>query len=733
MRRICGILFSILCFIPLLVNAGTFEDGKNVANKYMQNNFESDYSRYIVSEDTKYGYNQRGIFLVSGFKKGGLVNKYEFELSREYENVSDSSWLFDVNGYWSLTESENGKTYVVGKGDYSKTSIFNNRVVEYVRNNTRVSGKGTYSNPWVIDKSYRVAVRANRENVVEAITVNNNKCGESKCETNVFMNRDAVFYFTFKDGYEFDSSGEGSNLCNASGYTASLRKLVISNVMDDLECIFKVKEREYKITFNPNGGTLSGESSKNVTYSKAFGSMPEPTKEGYAFLGWYTDPTDGNKIDNSSTLDTPSDQTLYAHWSAKSYTVNFNANGGSVSSGSKSVVYDSEYGTLPTASKTGYTFLGWYSDPTGGSQVTDTTKVKIASDQTLYAHYRINTVTVTYVLANGQSNVTKTVNYGDKYALPTGYTIPTCSSLSGWYDENGNKITSDTVMSKTSNHTVTARWASSMVTPTYSNVKNYLSYTGGWEVKSDSGGWYIRFTSSGTLTATACMKVDLSLIGGGGGGGGGRNDGNSCQAGGGGSAGYTQNYNNVTLNSGSYAITIGAGGSGGGYASRGGNGGTTKFGSYTASGGGGSTTGTANSSGGSGGGASGNTSTYVPGGTGGSNGSNGANTGNGGGGGQGRTTYGFASSSYTLFSGGGGGGALRDNIICGPQYYLYCAQPGGSGGKGGGANGGGAGVTNGYAASANTGGGGGGGSCWNGSGGSGGRGGSGIALMRNKR
>ena len=52
----------------------------------------------------------------------------------------------------------------------------------------------------------------------------------------------------FEDDYEYDVSAGGTNLCNASSYTASSGKLVIPNVMDDIKCFFKVKEKEYKIT-----------------------------------------------------------------------------------------------------------------------------------------------------------------------------------------------------------------------------------------------------------------------------------------------------------------------------------------------------------------------------------------------------------------------------------------------------------------------------------------------------
>lgn len=73
------------------------------------------------------------------------------------------------------------------------------------------------------------------------------------------------------------------------------------------------------------------------------------------------------------------------------YTVSFNANGGSVSTSSKTVTSGSTYGTLPTPTRSGYTFDGWYTAQSGGSRVTDSTKVNLIGDQTLYAHWSGNT------------------------------------------------------------------------------------------------------------------------------------------------------------------------------------------------------------------------------------------------------------------------------------------------------------------------------------------------------
>ena len=52
------------------------------------------------------------------------------------------------------------------------------------------------------------------------------------------------------------------------------------------------------------------------------------------------------------------------------------------------LTYGDNYGTLPTPpERAGYTFVGWFTEPQGGKQVTDSTLVSIAENHTLYAHW----------------------------------------------------------------------------------------------------------------------------------------------------------------------------------------------------------------------------------------------------------------------------------------------------------------------------------------------------------
>ncbi|MDY4144901.1 MAG: InlB B-repeat-containing protein, partial [Bacilli bacterium] len=100
--------------------------------------------------------------------------------------------------------------------------------------------------------------------------------------------------------------------------------------------------------------------------------LPAPTRVGYAFGGWKATTVAGNWVkDNlypAKLADTTNkyvkgmygNVTLTATWTANSYTMTFDANGGTVSTSTKTMRYGTTYTDLPTPTRAGYTFQGWY-------------------------------------------------------------------------------------------------------------------------------------------------------------------------------------------------------------------------------------------------------------------------------------------------------------------------------------------------------------------------------------
>lgn len=147
-----------------------------------------------------------------------------------------------------------------------------------------------------------------------------------------------------------------------------------------------------KVVFKSNGG--SSVSSQYVLYNAKASKPKNPTKSGYAFGGWYTD-SKCTKAYNFNTKLT-GNKTLYAKW-LKKYTVKFNPNSGSVKTKSKKVAYSAKYGTLPSPTKKGYSFAGWYTKKSGGTKITANSKVKIKKTTTLYAHWKKISVKTTSI------------------------------------------------------------------------------------------------------------------------------------------------------------------------------------------------------------------------------------------------------------------------------------------------------------------------------------------------
>ncbi len=72
------------------------------------------------------------------------------------------------------------------------------------------------------------------------------------------------------------------------------------------------------------------------------------------------------------------------------YSITLNPNGGKVSTGSKIVQYTNIYGSLPTPTRSKYTFRGWYTATKGGSQITQYSTVNKKSTHILYARWQKN-------------------------------------------------------------------------------------------------------------------------------------------------------------------------------------------------------------------------------------------------------------------------------------------------------------------------------------------------------
>ena len=175
----------------------------------------------------------------------------------------------------------------------------------------------------------------------------------------------------------------------------------------------------YTVTYNPTGGSVSP-TSVTRDHGSALGTLPTPTRTNYKFLGWFTAESGGTQVSSSTTV--TSTTTLYAHWELIAYTVRYNAteNGGTTSVQSKLVTIGSQVDLSPSASKSGYDFIGWNINPNATSGLSSLTMG--TSDVTLYAIYR-KTIVVTLYDYSGTSRATPRTLTGYAYNKNTSASI----------------------------------------------------------------------------------------------------------------------------------------------------------------------------------------------------------------------------------------------------------------------------------------------------------------------
>ena len=160
------------------------------------------------------------------------------------------------------------------------------------------------------------------------------------------------------------------------------------------------------ITLNANGGTIPVTSgwtnasdnktaTKELTYGNEYGELPTPVRTNYLFAGWEDE--NNNIITSSSTVNNLQDHSLFAKWILP-VTVSFNPNGGNVSTSSKTVNFQEQYGTLPIPTRDGYRFVNW--KDSNNNVISSSSIVNIQTNHTLTANWEQHFTFVTRQNAN---------------------------------------------------------------------------------------------------------------------------------------------------------------------------------------------------------------------------------------------------------------------------------------------------------------------------------------------
>ena len=196
----------------------------------------------------------------------------------------------------------------------------------------------------------------------------------------------------------------------------------------------------YTVIYNTNGGSVSP-SSASVTAGGSV-TLPTPTKAGYTCLGWSTSGSATTASYSCGSSYKPSQNiTLYAIWKKNAptmCTLTYNANGGSVSPSSATFEMGKTV-TLPTPTRSGYTFDGWYTAKDGGTKVSES--LKVTANITLYAHWtkieqHIPTVKSVKIDDNAE------INYKSSYKISSEITAESGAEYTAEWQSSNPKVAS---------------------------------------------------------------------------------------------------------------------------------------------------------------------------------------------------------------------------------------------------------------------------------------------------
>ena len=253
------------------------------------------------------------------------------------------------------------------------------------------------------------------------------------------------------------------------------------------------------VTFDKDGGVFTQDTltNKDVVKGEKYGFLPVPTKIGYDFLGWYD--AANNVVDEDTIVPTADPHKIYAKWEAKDFVVTFMPEGGTAAQASKTVTYDEPYGEasegtgivwLP-ATRPGYTFGGWYTEPAGaGAMVDDTTTLNTAKDHKLYALWAANSYTVTFDTNGGPlfSDISgdpaddeKTVVFGSAYGTLADAPARMGYIFDGWWTDPvaGTKVRETTPVTNSTDpgHSIYAHWTAIPIVVTFTDSLGINTFT----------------------------------------------------------------------------------------------------------------------------------------------------------------------------------------------------------------------------------------------------------------
>lgn len=194
-----------------------------------------------------------------------------------------------------------------------------------------------------------LSLTANWQANTYAITYDYNDGATEKTTQNVTFDSAYKLIVPSRNGYDFNGWYIGDEKITDGTYkTAS-----------DITLKATWKIITYTISYDLGGGTVATANSTKYTVETATFTLNNPTKTGYTFTGWTLGDSDVKNLTAVIEKGSFGNLIFTACYAANNYILSFDVNGGNEPITAISVTYDKSF-TLPTPTRTGYTFDGWY-------------------------------------------------------------------------------------------------------------------------------------------------------------------------------------------------------------------------------------------------------------------------------------------------------------------------------------------------------------------------------------
>ncbi len=305
------------------------------------------------------------------------------------------------------------------------------RFVKWTKNDNKVSTNSNYT--FTLDENMDVV--AHFEPIPYTITYDNTKgiSHSNPAEYTIESAAITLSALSLPAGY---SAFEG-------WFNASNTKVetILTGNTGDLTLTAKWTTIPYTITYhNTDGSTHTNPATYNVETPVSL-VVPTVNKIGYTFDGWYSD-AGFTTLTTGFAAGTTGNKDFYAKWTPINYNITYNNIEGATHSNPATYNITQTPLTLQDASKTGYTFEGWFTESGFTNQVTaiaaNSTGVK-----TFYAKWEIIPYTINYNLGADETNHSSNpaVYNITTPTITLAHPTKSCYTFKGWKDDSNNEVT----------------------------------------------------------------------------------------------------------------------------------------------------------------------------------------------------------------------------------------------------------------------------------------------------